>query len=846
MRPGILAQRGVACLLTQTTRMRTVVPRMNYLLHLNNIRGFLMATNLRPVLFVAVGAMLLTTSAFSQAAPASAGKTDTSSGLEEVMVTAQRKEESLERTPVAISVVTADELVQRGVVSEQDLPSVAPGLGVRAALSSDQLTYAIRGGSLDPFSNSRPSVLPYFNEVQIGGAGSASAFYDLQSVQALKGPQGTLFGRNSTGGAVLFTSQKPTEQFGGYVSGSIGNLSDVKLEGAIGGAIVPGQLLVRLAGLYQKRDGFQLNLFDGKRLGAVDRTAVRGSLTFKPTETIKDDLVVDYYKNTGASVGPLSYSAVPGAGALPLGSIYNPLGFGPTLIAFGFPPAFVPPNAWALFLAAHPKVNPAGFAAEIAAQQARGPFVVNGEAPSYTEVKNLIVTNATSFDLGGDSQIKNILGYTNLDTIRGVDLDGTPVPIDSQGPRSGKGLHSVSKQLSEELQLLGKALDGKLSYVTGLYYADEKISYNTTSYFLGFEPFAPAGPTRNWSNTTNTSYAVYAQGTYDLSESTGVHGLGATAGLRYSDDKTRIQYLPNDTSYFHAAGTPPIPPDPAYSNDQTVSTKKPSWTLGLQDQVNPNLLLYAATRGSFKSAGFNYSTAPKIGDGSAGGNGYKTENVMDVELGMKLQSNANGMPVRLNLAAYNNWIRDRQATAYGNVGGPAALTVNVPQAKVYGLEGDGQIGLTHWLTVGGSANYTHAAYTAGHNVVVFGGIPIPYTTYPDTPEYSGSVFADVKIPAGADLEVSLHGDLSVQSDAFFTSTGAAGQNPSARIPGYGLANFRLGIGNSNADWSVSASVKNAFNKVYYVGGLPLVALFGFNTAVVGEPRVYTLDARYKF
>ena len=518
------------------------------------------------------------------------------------------------------------------------------------------------------------------------------------------------------------------------------------------------------------------------------------------------------------------------------------------------------PGWWHGFLALHPKVNPLGLAAEVAAQQARGPYIANGEAPSYTEVKNQIVTNATTIDLGGGRQFKNILGYTNLDTIRGVDLDGTPVPIDSQGPISGKGLHSTSKQVSEELQLLGKALDDKLSYVTGLYYANEKISYHPLSFFTEFSSaLAPfyAGLTqqvRNVSETTNTSYAVYAQGTYSLAESTGMEGLSATLGLRYSDDKTRLVYSPEDTSYCLEVGgcpataaSPVSLPNAAYKNDQTVSTKKPSWTLGLQNQVNPNMLLYAATRGSFKSAGFNYSVAPKIGDGSAGGNGYKNEIVTDVELGMKLQSNANGMPMRLNLAAYNNWIKDRQATAYGVVnGGPAALTVNVPQAKVYGLEADGQIGLTHWLTVGGSANYTHAAYTAGHNVVIFGGNPILYTTYPDTPEYSESVFADVKIPVASDLEVSLHGDLSAQSETFFTSTGAAGQNPGARIAGYGLANFRLGLGDSHAGWSVSASVKNAFNRLYYVGGLPLAPLFGFNTAVVGEPRMYTLDARYKF
>ena len=126
-------------------------------------------------------------------------------GGSEIIVTAQRRSEKLEKTPVAISVLSASALERQAIVTEADLQTASPGLTIRAGYNSNQLNYAMRGQSLDAFSDTRPGVLPYFNEIQLDGVGGgSSAFYDLQSVQVLKGPQGTLFGRNSTGGAVLF------------------------------------------------------------------------------------------------------------------------------------------------------------------------------------------------------------------------------------------------------------------------------------------------------------------------------------------------------------------------------------------------------------------------------------------------------------------------------------------------------------------------------------------------------------------------------------------------------------------------------------------------------------------
>ena len=165
-----------------------------------------------------------------------------------IIVTAQRRSEDLSRAAVAVSVLTSEALQERAIVTETDLQTAVPGLIVKTGQNENQLNFSLRGQTVDPFSSSRPSVLPYFNEVQVGGVGGTS-LYDLESVQVLKGPQGTLFGRNATGGAVLYTSKRPDDEFGGYVTGRAGNYDAFQLEGALNLPLADdGSAALRVAG----------------------------------------------------------------------------------------------------------------------------------------------------------------------------------------------------------------------------------------------------------------------------------------------------------------------------------------------------------------------------------------------------------------------------------------------------------------------------------------------------------------------------------------------------------------------------------------------------------------------
>ena len=311
--------------------------------------------------------------------PANATARSTGGMLEEIVVTAQRRSETMERTPISIAVLGDKALREQAIVSELDLQVALPGVTVKAGQNANQLNYSIRGQTVDSFSSSRPSVLPYFNEVQVGGQAS-TAFYDLASVQVLKGPQGTLFGRNSTGGAVLFTSAKPEEEFGGHVSGWVGNYNEAKAEGAVNIPLVDDKALLRIAGFYQRRDGYQFNLFNATRFGDVDRKNARVSLTLRPTETISNELVVDYAKSGGNNLSSVAYNTFGIGEGNPF--VATPFLYSPLVdTAFG-------PGAWDAFLAAHPGADPEGWVASVEKQQARGPFTVDVDAPNFHEGEN--------------------------------------------------------------------------------------------------------------------------------------------------------------------------------------------------------------------------------------------------------------------------------------------------------------------------------------------------------------------------------------------------------------------------------------------------------------------------
>ena len=787
--------------------------------------------------------------------------------VEDIIVTAERTDTKLSKTPVAVTVLSGDLLAKSQIVTESDLRTTAPSLGVRSSVSSNQLNYTLRGQSTDAFSDNRPGVLPYFNSVQVGGAGAASAFYDLDSVQVLKGPQGTLFGRNATGGAVIFSSKKPDKKFGGYLSGLVGNYNTYKVESAINIPILPDTILLRVAGFYQKRDGYQYNLATKSRIGNIEKYGFRGSLTIKPSSLITDEFVIDYYHPDGGGNAPVLYaldnkaifpvfvdtahglySGVPMPGAETVNSAFGPLrsgsdaAFTAFFLAQGAPPGTNLAGAYAAFLATHPSALAGGIAAELAAQRARGPFTVNVTGPDTSRSRNTLITNTTAIDIGNNTQIKNILGYTDLRTTNEINSSGTVFIIDSQTATI------KAYQFSNELQIIGKSVNGSFSYVMGGYSAAETTNVSFASFIFDLAPFATAGPSRaapqcliytqcNDYRRKNKTYAGYAQGTYNLSDASGMRGLSATAGARYTSEAVSLDYLAKSSGFGALAF---FPNAAAY---QKSIFKNVSWTFSVQEQLYPNTLLYVANRRSYRDGGFNGVLFPLKGDGAAGGNAYNTETVTDLEGGIKFNGQLGFAPLTANLAVYTLWKKNAQQVFFGLdvLSSPAAFSVNVPKARVTGFEFDTSIRPLSWLRLGGAVNYTNAKFT--DNLTAANGFVKPFRTYPDTPKWSGNVSVDVAVHVAERMQVIAHSDIYAQTSVAYASD--ANFNPTAYLPGYSVTNFRLGLESSDG-WSITANLKNVFNRVYYAGGLAVAELLDFNSAIPGDPRTFTVESRFKF
>ena len=733
-------------------------------------------------------------------------------GLEEIVVTAQRREESLSKTAVAVTALSATQLSERSITTETDLQAAVPGLTVKTGENANSIFYAIRGQTLDVASGSSPGVLVYVNDVQVSSA-TASQFYDLQSVQVLKGPQGTLFGRNATGGAVVYTTAQPTDEFGGFVTVRGGNYDLYQEQGAVNIPLVPHLIDVRAAFDFKSEAGYVRNVMDGRNLGNINDKSGRISVLVTPSDELRSTLVVQFGTNDGTELNGEAWSIYP------VGATNNGYALNTTAASVYAPgsPSFTPAVA-AKF--------PAGIVAYLAQQRAQGPYVEDLDFTPIHQARALSATDTTTYDLTPDIQLKNISGYSHSWTRADANLSGTPFGIlDINSPGYG-GEHYFIDQWSEEAQLLGNAFGGSLKYIVGLYAAENRTRIDFPVQF-GADLTPPIAEFHYDTINNDDTYALFAQGTYDLEGITGVHGLSVTAGGRTTEE--RISLLQVEDSLF--AGAP----------KQSDRENHPSWQLGVQEQLTPSLLLYAVNRGSWRSGNYN-GNAPPAGDE----NFFGPETTVDYEIGTKFAGRILDHEVHANLAIYNQNVKNVQRDVYLEIdGAPASFTHNVPKANVRGVEIDADVRAAPWLTLGLAGAYTHAKYT--DPTVVAYGQSLTFSTFPDTPDWSGSVYGQVEFPVPQETgEVSFRTDVYAQTSTWFTSLGQS-ISPDTELPKYSVVNMR-------ADWrkifgshaSVGMYVRNLQNKAYFQGGFANGPAAGVNVASPAPPRMFGAELNYAF
>lgn len=788
----------------------------------------------RRALFAAGLAALLPAAGLAQSpggsvpGPAGRAQPEPVQQLQEITVTAERRRESISKVPVSITAFDARQLAQLGIHTEADLQAAVPGLIVRTSAVSTQQNFALRGQSIDAFTGSSPAVLAYVDDVQ-ENAGAPTTFFDLSSVQVLKGPQGTLFGRNTTGGAVLYTTTDPTDSFGGYATVRVGNL-DLKETQAAVNLPFSSSVLLRLAGDYYSRGGFQHDIATGEDLGGMVRRAGRATLLLKPTESLRNKTIIEYGETRGRPTINSLYSYYPcGTPGLTTAAacLYSP----------GLDAAVGVPGAWSDYLAAHPAANPGGLAGAFAEQQKLGPWGVDSPQANAFFQQYWHATNITSYEVSDGLELKNIAGVSRSYVDFIADQAGLPfgLSIDYDTETGAQGNLTTVRNVSDEAQVLGKALDERLSYVAGLYYFYGRHSENDNLSYFDVSPIIPPSAYAYTYIATSKNEAAYAQGTYDLSSLTGVSGLKATAGVRYTWETDGLSY--------------PLVPSAPYGGEPSESKQfsDPSWQVGLEYQLSRDLFTYIVSRGSWRSGGFNGYSPSNPTTAQYGGNEFLPETTHDVELGAKYRGTAGGVPASLDVAVYNQWINDIQRIIYAFVGSsPSAYTANIPSGEVRGIELDGEIVPLPGLTLGMNGAYTDAFYTDGVGVA-YGGGALHYGPYGDVSRLAGTVFAQVELPTPADLgSMSVRADEYAQSYEYFSNLNGT-LTPGTKLPGYGLLDLRYdwrrALGSSA---TLSLFARNVLNRGYYTGGEAFGADFGLNDAAPGEPRTYGAELSYTF
>jgi len=797
--------------------------------------------------FVLMSVLAIGTIATPCTATDAATATDDQYGvLQEVVVTARRQSEDLEKVPVAVDALSTSALAEQHVTTEQELQAAVPGLLVVPSSSTNQFAFSIRGQALDPYSFTSPTVLAYFDELQTGGT-SSTTFFDLQSVQVLNGPQGTLFGRNATGGAVLYTTTQPGKEFDGYLDYTAGDFNEQKLEGAVTLPLAEWAS-VRLAAEDEHRDGYEPNLYLTFDEGSIDNRNFRGTLLLTPLDALQNTTTVQYGRQLGDSGALKIVSANVNCPPSPI-----------CLAAELFPPGVPTGGAYPTKLASYNGLL------NFIAMQSKQPFwdIWNHTDDAHdAQLKEAV--NKTTYVVNDALSIRNIVGYNKVVSRDLLDTDGSPFQILTAGLDGSdtEGTRYSTEQYSEELQLVGTAFAKRLNYLVGGYYLRDNEGLNDPANLgcgsIAFpvtpqNPFGcavPGGFRYNFENDEE-SRALFGQATYEF-----IDNLRVTAGYRETWEDITLRYLddgsvPEDLHQLEGVPLPPI-----------LSEREPSWTLGLDYQVTPETMVYIAQRGGFRVGGFNGSSIVETSTG-AKFDSFKPEIARDLELGIKYAGRLGQFPVRINADVYEERVRDAQRVVYA--AGIASYTVNADKTQVDGLELNALLDLTSWLQAGLDYAYTDARYTDGSThftqlntlTGAIENLSIILGPYADAPRSTGSLYLRV----AHDLPNSL-GQLVVRQDIysqsyFYYSNLAASVNvppngigpldPNTKIGGYTLLNARVEWNNiAGSGFHAAAYVRNMLNKQYEVGGFGLGAVVGVDSVILGTPRMAAVEVGLRF
>ena len=814
----------------------------------------------RKYLFVASAALGLAMAAPAVAQEAAAVD---AAGPGDIVVTARRVEERLQDVPISITVYNQEQVDDRNITTASDLAIYTPSLTTNNRFGPDKSSFTIRGFSQD--GKTAPTVAVYFADVvsiraNSGTGGSngtgPGSFFDLQNVQVLKGPQGTLFGRNTTGGAILLVPRKPTDRLEGYVEGSIGNY-DMRRIQAVLNVPLAETFRVRVGIDRQKRDGYLHNRsgIGPSRFSDVDYFAARGTIVADLTPDLENQFIASYSRSdTNGYLFRISQCN---------------RGTDPT----------------------QPRAGRATFLAPLACNQidrqaARG--------DGYYDVENLLpdagntlsqwqVINTTTWKASDSLTVKNIASYGEFrDRFTGV-LGGEFFPLTS-GPQTGLPIsvtgtapapgqyNNIQSAFTEELQLQGTG--GRFTWQAGAYLEISKpMKAGDTTYSSAFLncsnlyafqctgfPGALNGQSGLgliYNRIENRNIGLYAQGTYEFTEQ-----LALTAGARYTMDRMagdggrlQLTFPQPNTPRVAGCSRPGLVANPAnFSPLQCASgqfvqkSNKPTWVIDVEYKPIPDALLYVKYARGYRQGGVDPSVVAL--------ETWRPERVDSYEVGAKA-SFSGAVRGFFNVAGFYNNFQNQQLaiTVVGKPGSGitgARPIVNAGKSRIWGIEADASVTLFDSLSL--DAGYAYLNTKLQEYIAPVLAASSPYQN-PTPLNVGGDLFLSPhhRLTLTATYTLPLDetiGRISFGATYVYTSsqdTSVPAENPFQRIPATNLLNL-------NANWDavaglpidLSAFVTNVTDEKYPAAIGNSWRASGYESYLPAMPRMYGLRVRYRF
>ncbi|RKF21845.1 TonB-dependent receptor [Altericroceibacterium spongiae] len=774
--------------------------------------------------------------AFAQDAESTTAQAETAPthGGNEIVVTAQFREQNLQETPIAITAVDAGTLEARSQESVADLGNYAPNVSLSQASSiqGNAVAAFIRGvGQSDSSFALEPGVGIYIDDIYYGTTfGAVMDLTDLERVEVLRGPQGTLSGKNSVGGAVKLYTKEPDGDGGGFIDAKYGSFDRVELRGSAGFTITDG-LYARVSGVSKTSDGYftrldygcmnpgsgipaNVSTTDNCKIGTEggqDMQAVRLALRYAPYGSpVEVNLRADYSTDKSETVPTKliyadnpqarSYVADNPAGGIPFDSRFLT---GPE--SYSSYATYAQGGNYTTDFGTLKQYQPGGF-----------------QADPHNSIESWGVSGKVDVDLADNLSMTSITGYRVADGTSGIDYDGSPISL----IQAEFGYRH--EQFTQELRLSAQLFDGLIDTTVGGFYYHAKDRLNGRQHIptLLFDFIQD-------DHVKNRSISGFAHLEMHLTDR-----LNLIGGLRYTDDKKTYNY-----DRYNIDGTVPsgVPLTDNFllaglnGMSDTFSGSQVDYRIGANYDLTDDLMLYAQVSTGFKGGGVN--PTPSVPDQIQT---FGPEKVTTYEGGFK--SELLDRRVTLNGAVFLNDYNDIQLVRY-QCPESAVLACTVPSnagdAKIFGFELEGMLEPVDGFTIDSSLGYLDFDYKSIKNpaTMVTKDMIAPYIS---KWQLSAGMQYVAEFESGAKLTPRI--DWNNRSSFYTMSI----NNPGNKIDGYSLVNARLTFDSADGDWSVSGGVTNLFDKFYYMALAENVNSYGVITGNPGRPREWTVSVRRRF